>query len=765
MGHRALRRLAAAAALGLLAAYAAAWWVPLPQRLQVSGSPVVTYRDGQLAHAFLSPDDRWRLDLSADDVDPDYIDALVAIEDARFWWHPGVDPVALLRAAGQNTAAWRVVSGGSTLTMQLARMLEPRPRTLAAKLIEAARAVQLEIRLSKREILAAYVRFTPYGRNLEGIGAASLAYFGHGADSLTEAEIAILLAVPQRPATRYPTPGNAAALRGARDRAAERLRAVGVFLEAPEAIEAVEQAAVPTRLRPLPREAPHAAVWLRGDRTVETTLEVGAQREAERVLREHAGLAGQHGVHGAAVIVAERETGHVVGLVGGFDFWSGRQGSQIPAFAVPRSPGSALKPMLYAAALDQGLILPEQLVSDTPVRYGQYQPRNYDGTYDGVVRMDDALSRSLNIPFINLLAALGVEDFLGQLRGMGVRSIETTPGHYGLSLVAGGIEMTPLELAGLYLTLAADGLMRPLTLRPAPTTAAPLAAMSPGAAWLTKRILARRDRPDFPVRAQVSAVERSVWWKTGTSFGNRDAWSIGGGQRYVVAVWLGNLDNSPSSWLVGAQAAGPILFDLLEALGDDHGEPQPPPSDLSPVEVCALSGHLPSTACPRQVGTPALQRVPPQPCPYHQVVEVDTETGLRITPGCRSGRSLRQETYVIWPAPIRRWLTDRRLTVGTAPPLAPGCAPVSTGAPRIQSPRPGEIAMLIPGLPPDQQEIALEADAADGELSWFIDGRLLGTSPADERVWWVPEAGTHDIVVTDQAGRSDQVMLTVRPGR
>lgn len=767
MGRRALIRAAVAAAATLvLAAAAAAWLVPLPARLAAPGSPTVTYRDGRIAHAFLSPDERWRLDLPAGAVDPDYLDALIAAEDARFWWHPGVDPAALARAVLQNLAAGRVVSGGSTLTMQLARMLEPRPRTLSAKVIEAARAAQLEIRLTKPEILSAYVRLAPYGRNIEGVGAASLAYFGHSADALTEAEIATLLAVPQRPATRYPHPDNVTALRAARDRVAERLREDGVFSGVEEDIAALREAPLPTRLRPLPREAAHAAWWLRGSGAVQTTLEPGVQREAERVLADYADLAAQHAVSSAAIVVVERATGDVVGLVGGFDFWSGEPGSQIPAFSVPRSPGSALKPLLYAAALDEGLILPAQLVADTPVRYGGYQPQNYDGSYDGVVTMDDALSRSLNVPFINLLAEFGVERFLGLLRQAGVQSTERRPGHYGLSLIAGGIELTPLELAGLYHALAEDGRARPLHLRPAQEPPGQgLSVFTPGAAWLTRRTLSRRDRPDFPARARVSATERSVWWKTGTSFGNRDAWSVGGGARYVVAVWLGNLDHTGTPWLVGAQAAGPILFDVLEALGDDRGDPQLPPGDLAPVEVCALSGHLPGDACPRRIVTPATQRVPPRRCPYHQHVDIDAETGLRLTPGCRAGRDVRRAVYVLWPPEIRRWLSDQRLTAGVAPPLAPGCAPTGQGhGPQIRSPRAGEVAMLIPGLPADQQEIALEADAADGELSWFVDGRLLGTAPADDRLWWTPEAGQHDIVVTDQAGRSARQTITVRSG-
>ena len=771
-----IRRRGAALLLApLLAAalaWGAAWGVPLPARLTVPGSAVLTYRGGEIAHVTLAPDEQWRLDLdtTGEDIDPAYVEALIAAEDARFWWHLGVDPLAVARAAAQNLAAGRVLSGGSTLTMQLARMLEPRPRTLQSKVLDAARAIQLEIRLSKHEILAAYLRFAPSGRNLEGVGAASLAYFGHPPSALTAAEIATLLAVPQRPADRFPDPAHAEGLRAARDRIALRLLDAGQLPlrgQTPAQVrDTLAQTPVPTQLRPLPREIPHVAAWLHpapGTRT-RTTLERGVQQAAEASLAEARPLAARMATYSAAAVVLSQETGEVVALVGGFDFWDAEHGGQIPAFAAARSPGSALKPLLYAAALDEGLILPERLVPDVPRRYGSYQPDNYDGTFAGMVSMEEALSRSLNVPFVELLSRYGVTRFYAQLRRLGVESLQPDPGHYGLSLIVGGVELTPLELAGAYLALARDGRWQAPRLLADTPAAEATAHLSPTAAWLTRRTLSRRDRPDFPTRAAVAATARSVWWKTGTSFGNRDAWAAGGGQRYIVVIWMGNLDNRASPWLVGAQAAAPTFFDLLEALGDDRGTPSPPPTDQVPVEVCALSGHLPGEHCPRRVLVAAsAQRVPPDRCTYHQEVTVDAETGLRLTAGCRAGRPTRTAVYVVWPPEVRRWLQDRRLTSAEPPPLAPGCATDALSAPRIRAPRAEEVVLLIPGLPAEDQEVALEADAAAGaRLSWFVDGVLLGTAAAGERLWWAPRVGQHDVVVTDGAGRSDRTRLSVR---
>ncbi|MEL6347360.1 MAG: penicillin-binding protein 1C [Myxococcota bacterium] len=760
-----------AATIAVVSGLLAAWWLPLPARLSTPGASVVRYRDGTIAHVFLSPDERWRLDIPAEEIDPDYITALIAAEDARFWWHPGVDPLAIARAATQNLLAGRVVSGGSTLTMQLARMLEPRPRTPGSKMIEALRAFQMELRLSKSEILSAYLRFVPYGGNLEGVSAASLAYFGHPADALSATEIATLLAVPQRPADRAPSPKNAAALKTARDRVALRLLESDALPRGGRAVEAIAEmvtdAPVPVRRAPLPREAPHAAFWLRGapGQIVDTRLDPGVQAAAERSLAEARRLAERMQVYNASIVVIERESADVVAMVGGFDFWDEAHGGQIPSFAVARSPGSALKPLLYAASVDAGQVLPEQLVEDLPTRYGAYAPQNYDGRYDGVVTLEDALSRSLNVPFINLLADFGVERFLGTLRAVGAKSLRPQPGFYGLSLIAGGIELTPLELAGAYRALGAEGRYRAPRLIDEPGGSGALPVFSSGASWLTRRTLSRRDRPDFPVRASVSATPRSVWWKTGTSFGNRDAWAIGGGQRYIVAVWLGNLDNRPSPWLVGASAAGPILFDLLEALGDDRGTPSPAPSDLSPIEVCALSGHLPGPHCVQRATVMApSRRIPPERCPFHRRIEVDEETGLQVTPSCRAGRPIRSETVVIWPTSVRRWLQDRRLLVGAAPPMTPGCGTMGAAGPTIRSPAAGEVTLLIPGLPPEDQEVAFEADivGSQGELSWFVNGRLVGVASAEARVWWTPREGDHEVVVTDANGRSDRILLQVR---
>ena len=774
-----------AAAVGLALVAAASYAVPLPERLDSPGSQVVLWRDGTPAHVFLAPDERWRIPVDADEVDPDYTTALVRLEDKRFDWHLGIDLIAIARAAALNIEMGEVVSGGSTITMQLVRLLEPRPRTLRSKVVEAARAVQLELRLSKAEILAGYLQFTPYGRNVEGIEAAALAYFGHRADMLAPGEIATLLAVPQNPNVRYPKPEHEERLRIARDDIAHRLLAAnalplsdgGRAASMEDVLAEIEAEHVPTRLRPMPRAASHAALWMRDrqwDRPrIASTLDPAAQQTVdERLLRGARGLHNQ-GIHNAAVVVLDRHSREVLALAGNLPTADGAissDGGWIPAFDVPRSPGSALKPFITAMAIDGGHALPRFLVPDVPTAYGAWSPRNYDGGFDGLVRLDDALSRSLNLPFVALLKDVGIEPFLGALRQMGARSLVPDPGYYGLSVAVGGIELSPLEMAGLYATLAEDGVHLPPRWSMTEAPGVPTPVMSEGSTFLTRRILARRDRPDFPRRREMGATPAHIHWKTGTSSGRRDAWAIGSGPHHTVAVWVGNLDNAGSAHIQGSEAAGPILFDVLESLHDRRRPVpvDPIPADLRPIPVCAYSGHPPTEACPRTLPSMArVEHVPTTSCPFHVQRQVDRDTGLAVRPDCAGDADTETRSFVSWPASVRRFVRARHRTLPEPPSWAPGCAPPRRERePTILNPPADHVALLIPGMPRDRQQIPLEAEApGDAELSWFVNGTFLGTVAATERVWWTPEPGEHEVVVTDESGRLGKRRFAVRAGR
>ncbi|MSP56888.1 MAG: penicillin-binding protein 1C [Myxococcales bacterium] len=745
---------------------ALAWVVPLPAALNRVGSQEIRYSDGSAAWLSLSADEQWRVPIPVSEVDPAYVEALLQIEDSRFWIHPGVDPIAVARAAVQNLRRGEVISGASTLTMQVARMSEPRPRTLPSKALDALRALQMELRRPKEETLATYLALAPYGRNIQGVEAASLWMFGHTSTDLSPAEIATLLAIPQDPNDRFPSPRNRARLTLARDAIARRLWSEPT-------LSSVLDTPVPTEFAAVPREIPHAASWINAlgtpgsagssqARVVRTTLDRGVQRVASRTLAGASAELHLRGIHNGAILVAEHATGRLRALAG-LDGMSKWPGAQIAPFGEPRSPGSTLKPVLYALAIDRGLIRPASLVADVPAHYRSYSPENYDHQWSGMVRMDEALSRSLNVPFVNLLSKFGVESFLGTLRAAGSRHLSPVPGTYGLSAIVGGVEITPIELAQLFMAIAEDGRLRPITVREDQRPSAAIRLYSAGAAWLTRDTLRLRDRPDFPSRSKLASIPQRIHWKTGTSFGNRDAWAVGSGTRYTVVVWLGNFDQTPAAGLIGADVAAPLLFDTLEGLQD--GPPSNstgddlPPDEVGYVSACALSGEAAGAGCPQARVLALAGRAPRTACPLHVTALVDPATGQRVGPGCAPD-STTSGTFVAWPANVARYLGDRLMAEPTLPAWSPRCGMSTTGGPRVLTPGENQRIMLIPGMRTSDQEVALEADG-EGELVWYVDGKLLARGPAGERQWWTPEAGAHTLTVMDASGATASRALAV----
>jgi len=727
-----------------------------------------------LAHVFLSEDGRWRFpQRGRQAVDPAYIEALIAVEDKRFYSHPGVDPLAMARAVVSNLRSGRVVSGASTLTMQLSRLLmEPRPRNMRSKIIEALRALQLELRLSKEEILYNWVRFASFGRNVEGVSAASWVYFGRPASSsLTRGEILTLLAVPQAPARRYPAARNKAALARAREQLALRLG----FADA-----AARPA--PTRMRPLPRHMPHAARWLRPQPKrgssrdiIRTTIDPGTQRLAERLLARHHQQAKQRGIHNAAVVVADHRTGQIKALVGGFDWQNKEHGGQIPGFAVARSTGSLLKPFILSLAMDKGLALPGYLVRDLPTRFGRFFPRNYGGRHFGLLRAHRALALSLNLPFVSLLEQVGVQDLLGLLRSVGFGHMRARGAeHYGLAAAVGGVEATLLEIAELYAALAGDGRHRPLSAvaeLPRPTAQA---AMAPGTAYLIRQALASKGRPGFPGK---QGPEGTLFWKTGTSSNSRDAWALGGGPRHVVGVWFGNLNGKPAPALVGARQAGPLLFDLLEGLGEGRRTAMSAPPGLQRITVCGYSGYPAGKACKERtkVQAPAgfAER---RSCPFHMELLVDVQTGQAVTPACKGERRVVTRSYLVWPADLRRWWAGRQRLPPLPPPFAPGCAPPPglVAPPRILSPPRGRV--LVSQTPsPRRSDRSTSAHGGSSvpllawspgssRLRWHVNGHYLGTVQPEQPLYHSFPPGRHHVFVMDEAGQSASSELLVVGG-
>jgi penicillin-binding protein 1C len=727
-----------AAAIGAGALWVAALALPFPlERLEeYPAARVLTDHAGRPLRIRLGPGDTDCRPGYRPDREDWIVRAIVAAEDRRFWTHPGVDVAALLRAVRQNATSFRRVSGASTLTTQVIRLVEPRRRNLWSKAVEAFRAVQLERALDKTEILAQYLNRAPFGSNIEGIEAAASRYFGKTARELSLAEAALLAGIPQSPSRLRPDRHPARAAQR-RQYVLDRMLACGEITPREHA-EAQGQA-VAVRRTAYPFRAPHycesfavreRTAWRGLDSVVRTTLDGDLQEALEEALRRHAGSAGSS-VRGAAAVILEVRTGNLLALVGSPDY-HGPAAGQVNAAGAPRAAGSTLKPFAYALAMDRGRLGPRTVLADVPSLYKDCEPENFDSSFRGLVTARDALILSLNLPAIGVERLAGQARFHQTLLALGLDTLSRPSAHYGLGLVLGNGEVRLLDLANAYACLARGGLYRPVrTLADAPVGPA-RRVFSPEACWLVSEILGGDERAMDATGHAVDARLPPLAWKTGTSAGFRDAWTVAYNPEVVIGVWMGNPDGSSSGRLVGRTAAAPLVWDIFRRLYPDNDGPwfRRPPGIRS-RDVCAESGAEPGPYCPRRVEEDCIEGVTlREVCPVH-----------------RPGGEER------WPAEIAAFLNARR---------APGPAGADAPALRITSPARDSVYRLLSSLPADSQRLVL--DAAHGNpvpLHWFVNDRYLGESRPGAPLLWPMERGAFQIVCSDGGGRSDRVRITV----
>ena len=618
--------LLAAIPLALMVAAAAILDAVYPPNLDryLDRSALVLDADGRILRAYTAADGRWRLPVDVADVSPRYIDMLIAYEDQRFRWHPGVDPLAVARATVQAIIHGRIVSGASTLTMQTVRLLEPRPRTVGSKLVEMARALQLEWHLTKDEILSIYLTLAPFGGNLEGVRAAALAYIDREPDRLSPGEAALLVALPQAPERTRPDRAPEAA-RSARDKVLNRMAAIGV-LDAMEAAEAAEEQ-IPNRRLAMPFLAAHLADRLvtgtPGQLEHHTTIDGALQRSIEDLARQS--VRPLDADANLAILVADHRRRVVTAYAGSADFFADGRSGQIDFARAVRSPGSALKPFIYGIGFEDRIIHPETVIEDVPRRFGDYAPANFDPVFSGDVTVREALIRSLNIPAVAVLDRVGPARLAARLRSAGaplrLYDAETGP---TLPIALGGVGITLFDLTTAYAALADGGAAAPLRLAEEPpeedAAATPIGTgsrlLAPMAAWYVTSILADIPPPSARLDPVYARTGRRIAYKTGTSYGFRDAWAVGYDARHTVAVWVGRPDGTPSPQRYGRNTAAPLLFRVFELLpapaADVVGTPPAEVilagrTELPPRLLHFDHSPLDSPAAPGQVAEPDLR--------------------------------------------------------------------------------------------------------------------------------------------------------------
>lgn len=738
---------------------------PLPLH-EVDPARVVVAHDGTPLWRFADADGIWRYPVTIDEVSPRYLEALINYEDRWFWKHPGVNPFSVLRAAWQDLSSGRVVSGGSTLTMQVARLLDPHPRTFGGKFRQLWRALQLEWHLSKRDILTLYLNRAPFGGTLQGVGAASWAYLGKSPAQLSYSDAALLAVLPQAPSRLRPDrwPERAEA---ARNKVLERMATQGIW----PAKQVQESREEPVWLAPrqMPQLAPLFSRMMlgksRSDKIV-TTLDAGLQRQLEELAQNWKGRLPARS--SLAMIVVDHTDMSVRGWVGSVDMNDDSRFGHVDMVNAIRSPGSVLKPFIYGLALDDGLIHPASLLQDVPRRTGDYRPGNFDSGFHGPVSMSEALVRSLNLPAVQVLEAYGPKRFAASLRNVGLPLYLPAGAAPNLSLILGGTGARLDDMAAAYSAFARHGKAGKLRLQPAdPLLERPL--MSAGAAWIIRRIMADEAQP-LPDNALSRVVPLA--WKTGTSYGYRDAWAIGINARYVIGIWTGRPDGTPVVGQFGFASAVPLLNqvnNLLLSRGANQPE-DPRPESVSRGVVCWPGGQSLAAGdgnCRRRLATWLLDGSQPPTLllPEQEGVNgirlpvwLDGE-GKRVAADCPQAR---EQTLIVWPLPLEPWLPESERRGARLPPVSATCPPLGQDPAlplQLTGLRDGAIVKRLPGSP--EASLPVQTSGGTGDRWWFLNGQRL-----DERgrhlTLRLTAKGDYQLLVMDDAGQVATVRFSLQ---
>lgn len=742
-----------------------------------------------LLGARIASDGQWRFP-SGSEVPEKFAVCLTQYEDKRFWYHPGVDPFALMRAVQLNLTQSRVVSGGSTLTMQLARIAQGnQSRTVGQKVIEMLWALYLECSYSKVEILRMYASNAPFGGNVVGIEAAAWRYFGREAKDLSWAEQATLAVLPNSPALIHPG-RNRAELKQKRDKLLLRLYEKHILDKTEYELACME--ALPEKPLPLPNEAPHLLERLaieKQENRIHTTVDPTLQQQVQRLVNRYVADYRSNHIYNVAALVADVESGKILAYVGNVtdqNMTTGH-GYQVDVITSPRSTGSVLKPFLYAAMLNDGLILPGTLIADTPLNINGFTPQNFNKTFYGAVPAHVAIERSLNVPLVRMLSQYNTGRFMSLLKRLGMTTLRFSEDHYGASLILGGAEGSLWDLSGMYASLArmlshyrsyngrydrSD--IHPLTPYPieekkpirsvTDIRLADESLLSYASLWFMFEAMSGLNRPEEEADWQQFSSMKQVAWKTGTSYGGRDAWAIGVTPRYVVGVWVGNATGEGRSGLTGVGYAAPILFDIYSLLPDVPWFDQPY-DELEEVAVCRQSGHKASAICD-EVDTVYIPRtgIATAVCPYHRIVHLSQDGQYRVNSSCESVSRMQERSWFVLPPAQAYYYKNYHVEYQALPPLKPGCEEDQSRQIAILYPEHQAVLYLPKGFSGEREKVVMRATHArsDATLYWHLDDVYLGETRQIHQMACLIEPGNHILTLLDEDGNRRSILFEVR---
>ncbi|QIA07770.1 penicillin-binding protein 1C [Draconibacterium halophilum] len=744
-------------------------FVPRPL-FTTSYSTVVESSNGDLLGARISDDEQWRFP-AGDRIPHKYELCVLQFEDKHFYHHPGVNLASIARAIFQNIKARKVVSGGSTITMQVSRLARGnRTRNLKNKLIEVFWALHIELRYSKAEILKLYASHAPFGGNVVGIEAASWRYFARESEQLSWAESATLAVLPNAPSLIYPGRSDDK-LKQKRDRLLQKLLANGTLDSMTCELAVAEP--LPEKVNALPNAAYHFTELVnkekRGQR-IHSTIDYAIQNRVNIVVRKHQHRLKSNYINNMAVVVAEIPSKKVRAYVGNTFSSDGlNHGNFVDVVQSPRSTGSILKPFLYCKMMDNGLLLPGMLVPDIPIRFGGFTPMNFDRQYIGAVSAEEALARSLNIPAVHLLREFGVAPFYSFLKQAGMSTLYQSPDYYGLSLILGGAEVKLWDLAGMYASLATildtynkeDGLyfskpFSPLLTnedksidQPAELEQSVIRAAS---IYSTFKALLEVTRPESEKGWERFARSKKIAWKTGTSFGFRDAWAVGITPKYVVAVWVGNADGEGRAGLTGVSAAAPVMFDVFSTLPGVQWF-NTPIDEMDSMEVCNESGFLPGENCDNRkvILVPKGNKI--GVCQWHQRIHLNAAQTHRVNANCHPVSKMVHKNWFVLPPAMEYYYKQENVLYATLPPLMPGCTESQQQLDFIY-PREWNRVFIPVELDGTKGKFIVELAhrLSNVDVYWYLDNNFLGITQNIHQFELRPEPGWHTITVSDNLG-------------